>query len=115
MRGGTDVQLLGYVDSDFAADIDSRKSTTGYVFTFRSGAVSWMSRLQNKLALSTTEAEYVAATEACKKMIWLKDFLKELEKEQFVTARARLTLQTIRSITLEPSTLMCGTTSSARC
>jgi len=43
--GGTDVRLHGYVDSNFADDIDSRKSTTGYVLTLRSGAVSWVSRL----------------------------------------------------------------------
>jgi len=60
--GGTDVQLLGYVDSDFAVDVDNWRSTTGHVFTLGSGAVSWVSRLQKTVALSMTEAEYVAAT-----------------------------------------------------
>ena len=67
--GGMDVQLLGYVDSNFAGDVNSQRSTTGYVFTLGSGAVSWVSRLQKIVALSTTEAEYVTVTEACKELI----------------------------------------------
>ena len=65
----TDVHLHGYVDSDFAGDIDSQNGTTGYVFTLRSGAVSWVSRLQKVVALSTTKAKYVAVTEACEELI----------------------------------------------
>ena len=78
----TNVCLHGYVDSDFAGDVDSWKSTIGYVFTLGSGAVSQVSRLQKIVALSTTEAEYVVAIENCKEMILLKDFMKELGKEQ---------------------------------
>ena len=66
---GTNVQLLGYIDFDFAGDVDSWKSTTGYVFTLRSGAVSWVSRLQKIVVLLTTEAKYVATTEVCKELI----------------------------------------------
>lgn len=80
--GGSDICLQGFVDSDLAGDIDSRKSTTGYVFTLGSAAVSWVSRLQRIVTISTTEAEYVAATEACKEMVWLRSFMKELGKEQ---------------------------------
>ena len=54
---GTDVQLLGYVDSDFVGDVDSRKSTTGYVFILGNRAVSWVSRLQKIISLSTIEAK----------------------------------------------------------
>jgi len=79
---GTDVRVHGYVDSDFAGDVDSQRSTTGYIFTLGSGAVSWVSRLQMIDALSTTEVEYVAATKTCKEFIWLKDFMKELGKDQ---------------------------------
>ena len=63
--------LMGYKDADLAGDIDSRKSTSGYLTTFAGGAVSWQSKLQKCIALSTTEAEYVAApaTEACKEII----------------------------------------------
>ena len=60
------LKLQGYVDADFAGDIDSRKSTTGFVFTLGGTAISWASNLQKIVTLSTTEAEYVAATEAGK-------------------------------------------------
>ncbi|RVW17146.1 Retrovirus-related Pol polyprotein from transposon TNT 1-94 [Vitis vinifera] len=79
---GASLKLQGYVDADFAGDIDSRKSTTGFVFTLGGTAISWTSNLQKIVTLSTTEAEYVAATEAGKEMIWLHGFLDELGKKQ---------------------------------
>jgi hypothetical protein len=54
-----------------AGDKDSRRSTTGYVFTVGGTTVSWILKLQMFVSLSTTEAEYVVATEASKEMIWL--------------------------------------------
>ena len=66
---GRDVCLHGYVDSDFAGDVDSR--STWLCFHVGSRVVSWVSRLQKIVALSTTKAEYVAAIKACKKLIWL--------------------------------------------
>jgi len=51
--GGMNVQLLGYVDSDFTSDVDSRRSTTGSIFTLGSGVISWVLRLQKIVALST--------------------------------------------------------------
>ncbi|KAL5713859.1 hypothetical protein ACHQM5_015896 [Ranunculus cassubicifolius] len=65
-----------------AGDIDSMKSTSGYLFTFAGGAVSWQAKLQKCVALSTTEAEYIAVTECCKEMRWLKRFFKELRMKQ---------------------------------
>uniref|UniRef100_A0A2N9IPG8 Integrase catalytic domain-containing protein n=1 Tax=Fagus sylvatica TaxID=28930 RepID=A0A2N9IPG8_FAGSY len=79
---GADMKLTGYVDSDLAGDVDTRKSTTGYVYTLGGIAVSWVSRLQKIVALSTTEAEYVAVTEAGKEMVWLQGFLEELGQRQ---------------------------------
>ena len=58
--------------------MDTLRSTSGYLFTFGGGAVSWQSRLQKCVALSTTEAEYIAITEACKEMLWMKRLFKEL-------------------------------------
>lgn len=77
-----DVILEGFSDADLGGCLDTRKSTTGYIFTLGGTAVSWMSRLQKSVALSTTEAEYMAISEASKEMIWLKNFLEELGKKQ---------------------------------
>jgi hypothetical protein len=57
------------VDSDYAADLDKRRSLTGYVFTVGRCAVSWKATLQDVPAQSTTEAEYMAINEACKEAI----------------------------------------------
>ncbi|KAH9790306.1 Integrase catalytic domain-containing protein [Citrus sinensis] len=70
--------VIGYVDSDYAGDLDKRRSTTGYVFTFAGGPISWKSTLQSTVALSTTEAEYMAITEAVKEAIWLQGLLENL-------------------------------------
>ena len=70
--------LEGFTDSDMSGDVDSSRSTSGYVMTYSGGAVSWKSRLQKTVALSTTEAEYMAAVEAGKELIWMRDFLTEL-------------------------------------
>ncbi|KAH9733862.1 Integrase catalytic domain-containing protein [Citrus sinensis] len=75
-------KVLGYVDSDFAGDLDRRRSVTGLVFTLCGGAVSWKSTLQSVVALSTTEAEYIALTVAVKEAIWLKGLVTELGLEQ---------------------------------
>ena len=79
---GASLKLQGYVDANFAGDIDSRKSTTGFIFTLGGTAISWASNLQKIITLSTTEAEYVAATKAGKEMIWLHGFSDELDKKQ---------------------------------
>lgn len=60
------IGLHGYVDTNMASDLDSRKSTTCCICTYGETAVSWLLKLQNIVALSTTEAEYVAMTEVSK-------------------------------------------------
>ncbi|RVW34206.1 Retrovirus-related Pol polyprotein from transposon TNT 1-94 [Vitis vinifera] len=74
--------FVGYTDSDMTGDVDNRRSTSGYLMTFSGGAVSWQSRLQKCVALSTTEAEYIAAAEACKELLWMKCFMQELGFKQ---------------------------------
>ena len=76
--GRTDKGLVGYSDSDFAGDLDKRRSLTGYVFTIGSCVVSWKATLQSVVAQSTTEAEYIAISEAGKELIWLKGLFAEL-------------------------------------
>eukprot|EP00253_Pinus_taeda_P025925 PITA_25925 len=63
-------------------DLDKRRSTTGYVFTLAGGAISWMSKLQETVSLSTTEAEYIVASDASKEAIWLKGLLDEIGRMQ---------------------------------
>ena len=70
--------VVGYLDSDMAGDIDSRKSTSGYMIKFAEGDVTWQFKLQRCVALSTIEAEFIAITEACKELLWVKKFLQEL-------------------------------------
>jgi hypothetical protein len=74
--GGSKIVLQGYVDSNMACDKDSRRSTTGCVFTIGGTIVSWISKLKNVASLSTTEAEYVSTTETSKEMIWLQRFME---------------------------------------
>ena len=80
--GSGKLVLVGYTDSDMAGDVNNRKSTSGYLMTFSGGVVSWQSRLQKCVALSTIEAEYIAVAEACKKLLWTKRFIHELEFKQ---------------------------------
>ena len=74
--------LEGYTDADMAGDLDRRKSTSGYLFTFVGGAISWQSKLKKCVALSTIEVEYIVATEAGKEILWMKTFFKELGLKQ---------------------------------
>jgi hypothetical protein len=74
------LKLEGFVNADLAGDVDSRKSTTGYVYILGGTVVSWSSTLQKIIAFSTIEAEYVAVSESAKEIVWLQSFLKELGK-----------------------------------
>ena len=69
---------IGYTDSDFQSDRESRKSTYGYVFILGGGAISWQSIKQSSIADSTMEAEYIVASEAAKEAVWLKNFRLDL-------------------------------------
>ena len=73
-----EVELEGYVDADFAGDLDQRFSTSGFVFFVYGGAVAWSSKKQKSVATSTVEAEFMASSTAIKEAAWLKSFLEEL-------------------------------------
>jgi hypothetical protein len=77
----TSNDCIGYSDSDWGGDLDDRKSTSGYVFKIGGAPISWQSRKQSCVALSTSEAEYIALTCAAQEAIWLHQLLTELEQE----------------------------------
>ncbi|TYK15873.1 gag/pol protein [Cucumis melo var. makuwa] len=77
--GGKDLILTGYTDSNFQTNNDSRKSTSGSVFILNGRAVVWRSIKQTCIVDSTMEIEYVAACKAAKALVWLRNFLTDLE------------------------------------
>ncbi|WKA02079.1 hypothetical protein VitviT2T_020312 [Vitis vinifera] len=81
-KKGKRSDLIGFTDSDYAGDQDNRRSTSGYVFMLGTGAVSWSSKKQPIVTLSTTEAEFVAATVCACQAIWLRKILEELHLKQ---------------------------------
>nr|CAN70611.1 hypothetical protein VITISV_017560 [Vitis vinifera] len=77
-RRTNNLEVIGYSDSDYAGCINSRKSTSGYVFMLADGAVSWKSAKKTLTATSTMEAEFVSCFEATSHGVWLKSFISRL-------------------------------------
>ena len=76
--GGKNITLTGYCDADWGGDSSTRKSTMGYVFFVGEGAISWNSKRQPTVALSTTEAEYMAVSQSAKEAIWLQQLMADV-------------------------------------
>jgi hypothetical protein len=76
--GGISKPLTGFSDADWAANVDNRRSCTGYVFYLNNGPVSWLSKLQRTVAQSSTESEYMALATASNEAVWLKSLLNSL-------------------------------------
>ncbi|MCO5594006.1 hypothetical protein L7F22_048025 [Adiantum nelumboides] len=72
------LQVIGYTDADWATDRKSRHSIGGFSFTLSGGAISWRSKRQATISLSSTESEYKAASEATKEALWINNLLIEL-------------------------------------
>lgn len=75
--GGAPSALTGYADAD-GSMAEDRRAVSGYAFLIDGGAVSWSSKRQEIVSLSTTESEYVAATHAAKEALWLRSLIGEL-------------------------------------
>ena len=73
--------FVTFADADYAGEIDSRRSTSGMVVKMGSGAISWASKLQPVVTLSTTEAEYISATAAAQEILWLRNLFSEIGYE----------------------------------
>ncbi|KAG8484252.1 hypothetical protein CXB51_023902 [Gossypium anomalum] len=75
---GNDFSLQGYTNADWAGSIEDGRSISGYCFSFGSAAISWCSKKQPIVTLSSTEAEYIAATMAALDCVWLKLLMKDI-------------------------------------
>ena len=71
-------EFVGFSDADWAGDVSDRRSTSGYVFCMCGGAISWRSKKQDSVALSTAEAEYIALSSAAQESVWLRRLTTEL-------------------------------------
>ncbi|XP_062703720.1 uncharacterized protein LOC134286164 [Aedes albopictus] len=82
LGGAFEEPLSGYSDADWAGDLRSRRSTSGFAFQFGGATISWASRGQTSVTLSSMEAEYVALSEACQEAIWLRQLLADFGERQ---------------------------------
>jgi hypothetical protein len=71
-------EVLGYCDADWGGDFEDRRSTTGFVFMIGGGAISWSSKRQPTITLSTTEVKYMVNTQATKEAIWITKLMMDL-------------------------------------
>ena len=78
-KRSTDDSLIGFSDADWAGDMDDQHSATGNVFAMSEGAISWFSKKQPVVALSTAEAEYVALSTATQEAVWLRRLLSDIK------------------------------------
>ncbi|KAI3701653.1 hypothetical protein L6452_26888 [Arctium lappa] len=76
--GEEELIVKGYTDASFQTDKDDFRSQSGFVFCFNGGVVSWKSSKQATVADSTTEVEYIAASDAAKEAVWIKKFISQL-------------------------------------
>lgn len=93
-------KIEAFCDADYAGDVDTRRSTTGYIIFYGGGPISWSSRRQPIVAMSSTEAEYIAAADCCKELLYLKSLIEELTQKP---VKAILNIDNQSAITLMKS------------
>lgn len=89
-KAGGDAVLVGFSDSDHVGDLDDRKRTTGLVFFFGSGVITWSSQKQKVVAKSSCEAEYIAAATAASQAVWLSRLLAEMLGSEIQKVKLRV-------------------------
>lgn len=72
------LSLIVFTDSSHGDCLDTRHSSMGYCFSLGSGVITWASRCQKTVAISTLEAEYLAVSEACRELLWINQLFREL-------------------------------------
>ena len=103
-------QMFGFSDADWAGDVDTRHSTSGHIFQIGNSTVSLSSKMQATVAKSTTEAEYIALSQATQEAVWLRCLLLDIQQiyRQVFTKiiKEQLNFQRTQSFTIEQSILM---------
>jgi hypothetical protein len=82
VRQKSDLSVVGYVDANYAGNLDDRGTTTGYVFTLAKGSIYSRSMIQSTVVMSTTEGESMAVAKATKEAVWLTKLVRELGIQQ---------------------------------
>lgn len=95
-------KLVGYSDSSHNTDLDDGKSTTGYLFCFGETPITWCSQKQETVALSSCEAEFMAATEAAKQAIWLQELMGEITGKKHEKILIRVDNKSAIALTKNP-------------
>ena len=108
----TNFTLTGFTDSDYAGNIDDRKGTSIFLFNLGSGAISWSSMKQEIVSLSTSEAEYIAATSEACQAVWLRRLLADFNQKPagvtkiFCDNISAIAMTNKQHFTVEQSTLI---------
>jgi hypothetical protein len=103
---GREVKLVGYTDSNWCGDIEDRKSTAGYVFYYGGAPISWCSKKEPVVALSSCEAEYIAASLSTCQAIWLKNLIEEISQAKIESVK--LMIDNVSAINLAKNPIAHG-------
>jgi hypothetical protein len=82
--GGGTTEIIGFSDADWGAGVDDWHSVSGYLFQINGGLVSWSSKKQHIVTLSSTEAEYITLTHTSKEVVWLRSLLGEIYDDELL-------------------------------
>jgi hypothetical protein len=99
---GTKLQLHVYTDSDWGSDKDTRRSTSGFIVMMAGGPVNWMSKLQPIVALSSMEAEYIAAFFAVQDVVWILQLLSDIGLQRTRPTPVHIDNMSARQLAMNP-------------